>query len=147
MKKEAYTMIASLVLVGSMAVAAQSQSASHTEIRANIPFEFNVGNKTLAAGEYTIRQVNPSCDVVILEIRNARSGDNVLLRVSTTQMGTANSSTVAFKRYGTHYFFSTAKIEGLADAWQAPKSRAERGIERELAALKANRELVTIAAR
>lgn len=147
MKKQTYTIAALLVLVGSITLAAQAQSASRAEIRANIPFEFNVGDKTLAAGEYTIRQVNPSSDVVILEIRNARSGDNVLLRVGTTQMATANNSTLVLKRYGTHYFFSTAKIEGFADAWQAPKSRTERGIEGELAVLKARPELVTIAAR
>ena len=62
MKKQAYTMIALLVLVGSMAVAAQAQTSGHTKLISNIPFEFNVGNTTLPAGEYTVAQVNPASD-------------------------------------------------------------------------------------
>ena len=52
MKKQAYTMIAMIVLVGSMAVAAQAQTSGRTRMIANIPFEFSVGNQTLPAGEY-----------------------------------------------------------------------------------------------
>ena len=62
MKKQAYTMIAMIVLVGSMAVAAQAQTSGHARLIANIPFQFKVGNKTLPAGEYTVAQVNPASD-------------------------------------------------------------------------------------
>ena len=46
-------MIALLVLVGSMAVAANAQNGGRRLV-ANIPFQFNVGDKTMPAGEYTI---------------------------------------------------------------------------------------------
>src|SRR5437016_5524775 len=70
MKKQAYTMIAMIVLVGSMAVAAQAQSGSRSQLVASIPFEFNIGDKAMPAGEYTIRQVNPSSDRAVLQLRS-----------------------------------------------------------------------------
>ena len=35
------------------------------ELRANIPFEFNVGDKTMPAGEYTVTPINPSSDLAV----------------------------------------------------------------------------------
>ena len=66
MKRQAYIVMAMFVLVGSMAVAAQAQSSGHTQLIANIPFAFSVGNKTLPAGEYTVVQVNPASDHAVL---------------------------------------------------------------------------------
>ena len=43
MKKQAYTMMALLVLMGSMAMAAEAQNNSRRQLIANIPFQFNVG--------------------------------------------------------------------------------------------------------
>src|SRR5207302_2558016 len=70
MKKQAYTLIALLVLVGSMAVAARAQGGSRTQLVATIPFEFSIGDKTMPAGEYTVRQVNPSSDRAVLQLRS-----------------------------------------------------------------------------
>jgi len=49
--KKTYTLIALLGLLVTMAVAANAQIAGRSQMRANIPFEFNVGDKTLPAGE------------------------------------------------------------------------------------------------
>jgi hypothetical protein len=147
MKRTAYTIMAMVILVGSMAVAAEAQSASRTLVRANIPFEFNVGDKALPAGQYTIRQVNPSSDVVVLQLKNSTTGDNLLVRVNEMAMSAQAGSKLIFTRLGSHYFFSTVTIEGFVNAWQAPKSRAERGLERELAILNSRSERVAIAAR
>ena len=66
MKKQAYTMIAMFVLVGSMAVAAKAQTVGRAELRANVPFDFNIGKKTLPAGEYIVSQINPASDRAVL---------------------------------------------------------------------------------
>lgn len=147
MKRVAYTMIVMSILVGSMVVAAEAQSASRTELRAHVPFEFNVGDKTLPAGEYTIHQVNPSSDVVVLQLRNSTTGSNLLVRMNEISTNAQTSSKLIFTRHGSHYFFSSVTIEGFVNAWQAPKSRAERGIEGELAILNSGSERVAIAAR
>ena len=91
MKRQAYTMIAMIVLVGSMAVAAQAQTSGRTQLIANIPFEFNVGNKTLPAGEYTVRQVNPASDVAAVQIKSA-DGENSAIVHMMTVAGKAQES-------------------------------------------------------
>src|SRR5260370_39912294 len=75
MRRQAYTVIALLVLVGSMAVAAQAQTGSRTRLVANIPFEFTVGNKTLPAGEYQLRSIagNSVNAVLLMQDRDCKA--------------------------------------------------------------------------
>jgi len=78
MKKEIYAAAMMLMLIGILAVTAEAQSVNGVSIRANIPFEFSVGDKLLPAGEYRIQQVNPfrCCDAPDRERewRGARNG-------------------------------------------------------------------------
>src|SRR3984893_3627133 len=144
MKKQAYTMIAMIVLLGSMAVAAQAQSSGRTQLIANIPFDFSVGNKTLPAGEYTVAQVNPASDHAVLQLRS-RDGRAAAMVQMTSVIGKAReSSKLSFNRYGEHYFFAQAWVDGDNTGLQAPKSRAERAAEGELAGLKAKTESVAL---
>jgi len=101
----------------------------------------------LPAGEYRIQQVNPSSDVVMLQIANANGEARVMVRVQSMRARDTNRTELVFNRYGSSYFLSTLAIEGSVDAWQAPKSHTERGVGRELAALKVDGEKVAILAR
>ena len=145
--KKAYTVIALLVLLVTMAVAANAQIAGRSQLRANVPFEFNVGDKTMPAGEYSIAQVNPSSDQVILQI-NAKDGScNALVHMSWVQRKPANGSMLTFRRYGDKYYLAQAWIEGESEGLSAPKSSAERATQRELAGMKAQTETVSLRTR
>lgn len=144
MKRHAYTMIALLVLVGSMAVAAQAQSSGRTELRANIPFEFNVGDKTMAAGEYTVIQINPSSDQAVLQLRSKDGRTTVMIQMSNV-IGKANDSArLVFNRYGSESYFAEAWTSSEANGLRAPKSKAERAARQELAGLKPTFETVAL---
>ena len=147
MKKQIYAAVTLLMVIGIWAVTAEAQSVNGVSIRANIPFEFSIGDKLLPAGEYRIQQVNPSSDVAMLQIANANGEARVLVRVQSMRARDTNRTELVFNRYGSSYFLSTLAIEGSVDAWQAPKSHAERGVGRELAALKVDGEKVAILAR
>jgi len=60
--------------------------------------------------------------------------------------GNTNQTALIFNRYGGNYFLSTLAIEGATDAWQTPKSHAERAVGRELAALRIDPERVAVLA-
>jgi len=140
-------MIAMIVLVGSMAVAAKAQTSGRTRLIANIPFDFNVGNKTLPAGEYTVRQVNLVSGPAILQLRS-KDYRAVATVQMTERIGKAQeSATLIFNRYGNHYFFAQAWVGAESSGLQAPKSRAERATERELAGIKMAAESVALTAR
>ncbi len=147
MKNAAFTAIAMLVLAVSTALTAQAQTNGSIKLVANIPFDFNVGDKTMAAGEYTIQQVNPSSDRVVLQIRSMSGDAAVLVATNPVRARASEKSMLLFNRYGNHYFFSKLSIDGLEEAWQAPKSRAERGVAKELADLRPQTATVTLSRR
>ena len=145
--KKAYTLIALAVLVCSMAVAANAQNSGRKSLVANVPFQFNVGDTTLPAGEYTIAQTNPSSDCVVMQIRANDGSRSLLVQMSSVTGKTADASTLVFHRYGNKYFFAQAWIDGESEGLNAPGSRAERATRKEMAALGVKREAVALSSR
>ena len=146
MKKQAYTMIAMIVLVGSLAVAAQAQTSGRTQLVASIPFEFSVGNRTLPAGEYTVRQVNPASDHAVLQLRSRDGRASAMVQMDSVMGKAQESAKLIFNRYGNKYFFAQAWVDGENSGLQASKSRAERATGRELAGIKMATESVALTA-
>jgi len=113
--------------------------AQSIEMRAKIPFDFQVGNRILPAGEYDVRNES---DWIILK-RSDGSG------VSTAVMTNAALSPVAdrgarlqFHRYGDAYF--------LAQVWRAYHAGRDvvpSDLEKRLAKLSAPAKPVVVAAR
>jgi hypothetical protein len=146
MKKQAYTMIALLVLVGSMAVAAKAQNGGGTQLVANIPFQFSVGNQTLPAAEYSVRQINPDSDHAVLQLRSKDGRAGAMVQVDSVIGKAKESAQLTFRRYGNKYFFAQAWIDGDNTGMQALKSKAERAAENELGALRPKTETVALSA-
>lgn len=142
--KKAYTMIALMVLVGSMAVAAQAQTASRTQLVADIPFQFNVGNQTMPAGEYTVKQVNPSSDHAVLQLRAKDGSRTVMIQMNNVIGKAKEGSQLIFNHLGGEYYFAQTWISGEGTGWQASTSKAERSARTELAGMKPSTEMVAL---
>ena len=147
MKKQAYTVIAMMVLVGSMAAAAQARVSVRTEMRAYIPFEFNVGNKTLPAGDYLVGSVTEGSSMVVLKFQNLDGKDSAMLMMRTVEGKAKESATLIFNRYGNRYFLAEAWVDGENMGWQGSKSRTERAAQRELAGIEPTAEMVALRSR
>ena len=146
MKRHVYTIVALMVLVGSVAVAAQAQTGSRTQLVANIPFQFNVGDKAMPAGAYTVSQVNPSSDHAVLQLRS-KDGKSVMIQM-TNVIGKANESArLVFNRYGSDSYFAEAWIPSDGNGLQAPRSKSERAARQELAGVKPVTETVALKVR
>ena len=136
MKKQAYTLIAMVVLVGSMAVAAQAQNNGRPQLVAAIPFQFNVGNKIMPAGEYLVRSVSDDSSIVVLAIQSRDGKANAMLMMRSVQGKTPNRAKLTFNRYGNQYFFAQTWLDGDNIGLEAQRSRSERAVQRELAGIK-----------
>lgn len=68
MKKVTLSAFAMLLLVTMLAVA-PVHAQTKSQLKASIPFNFQIGNKTLPAGDYTIQCVNPDADPTALHLR------------------------------------------------------------------------------
>jgi hypothetical protein len=125
-------LIALTLFAGLMVPATQAQSIL---LKAEIPFDFVVGDKQLRSGEYNVKQIHPG----VMLIQGTRSSAMVL----TTEADSGKISDVGklvFNRYGDQYFLS--KIWTSDSGRQLPKSR----FEREVAARSAEKPDATVVA-
>ena len=147
MKKQAYTMIAMIVLVGSLAISAKAQTNGRIALIANIPFQFSIGNKSLPAGEYTVRSISDDSRNVVLRIQSRDGKTSAMLQTSTVEGKAQERAKLVFQRYGKQYFFAQAWVDAQKTGLEAPKSRAERAAEHELTANKMATASVVVTAR
>ena len=143
MKKQAYTMIAMIVLFGCLAVSARAQCGGMPAI-ANIPFQFNTGKATLPAGEYKVTCFDPNGRV--LAIRSTDGKGNALMQMVQVNHRSQDGVKLVFHRYGSRYFFVQAWAGGNTGL-ELPMTQAERSFADGLAALKGKRETITLTAR
>ena len=97
-------------------------------VRATIPFDFTVGSKTFAAGEYSVRPAAP----MVLLIQSADGHASMLVATNPGE-GTKipGNTEFTFNKYDDRYFLS--KVSADSDGWALPKS----AIEKELIAKRA----------
>ena len=147
MKKQAYTMIAMIVLVGSLAISAKAQTNGRIALIANIPFHFSIGNKSLPAGEYTVQSISDDSRNAVLRIQSRDGKTSAMLQTSTVEGKAQERAKLVFHRYGNQYFFAQAWVDGDSRGLEAQKSRAERAAEREFAEITMATKSVTVTAR
>jgi len=123
MHKYAYQVLTALTLVAWLMVPATH--AQSIMLKADIPFNFVVGDTQLQSGEYHVKQLRPG--VIQLQGKVTRSSAIVM----TTGVQTGKISDVGklvFNRYGDQYFLSRIWEPSSITGRQLPKSRLEREV-------------------
>lgn len=141
MKKEilkGFTMLMLIVALALATAVASANAQSPNRTMANIPFEFVVGDKTLPAGEYTVKAATTAGDALV--IQGVDNGESAVRLSDSTEQLKNRPARLVFHRYGHNYF--------LAEVWNGEstgraivKSRQERAIERELAGIPSKSDL------
>lgn len=133
MKRNLTWIVAIMMLVGVVAVTAEAQVFGTQRMRARIPFAFNVGAKSLPAGEYTITVLNPASDRKVLQIRSTDGRSSAVIQTNELNVDAREQATLVFNRYGDRYFFAQAQMDGDSTTLAAVKSSAERNTEQAVA--------------
>lgn len=115
-----------VVLLTVLASAAQAQTNSPQRVIANIPFQFNVGQKSLPAGKYTFTVLNPSSDRRVLQIRSLDGRTSAIILTSNVNGILTENAKLVFERYDDQYFFTKAQLAGDATNLAVVRSKAER---------------------
>ena len=123
MTKKVYSTFAMLSLFLLLAVTSvQAQSGGSLQV--NIRFDFQIGDKVLPAGDYTVRPLTRNTMLVKStdgsEIQVAMAWDAV------DPSGKANRNKLVFHRYGNQYFLSQVWMTRGGDGHELPTSKAER---------------------
>jgi len=134
MKKQAFgilTMFSLLLVLTAVSVNAQSKRSS-----INIPFSFNVGQKTLPAGEYTVEPIRKdSLNVWLVENRSGHASA-LFTTIAVWVNETREETRLVFNKYDGQYFLSQIWKSGDNSGRELQIPRVERqlakkGIQRE----------------
>jgi hypothetical protein len=150
MRKQVSTSLLALGLLVSMLTAAAPTSAkSASDLRAQVPFDFYVGDRLISAGDCRVTSVNS--DESGLRI-DGNGGRQSAITITNLKSGSANAKANArlvFHKYGDQYFL--AAVWGAEqDGRSLPESKRERMLRKERRVAQqsgAGMEIVTIEAR
>jgi hypothetical protein len=111
----------SLVLVAATLVFTSTARAQELRVRANIPFDFVVGNTVYAAGTYTIGAATPNSSALLLD------GDTrgFVIPIDCSSNQPSKSTKLVFDRMGDTYFLHQIWVEGNTIGREIPKGKAE----------------------
>jgi hypothetical protein len=105
-------------------LAASAVQAQDNGVKADIPFDFVVGNHMLPAGEYTVVNQGPVNQVILI-----RSDEGKAAILSLTQpcssLSPSAKTKLVFHTMAGRYFLYQIWTEGKSSGRQLPKSKAE----------------------
>ena len=136
--------IAIIILCAALAVNAKAQTAAPQTIRANVPFTFTVGDKTLPAGVYTVRILNPASDRKALQIRSEDGHFSAIIQTVAVKGSLADNAKLVFRRYGERHFFAKVQLAGDSTSFATTKNHTERATERALKHPASNTEIAAL---
>ena len=142
------TLLSAMLLV-TLVASAQGQSLAYN-VKANIPFDFTVGEKKLPAGEYSIGRALRSDDIALSIADVVGHTKAIRLTHAALTLHPKEKSSLVFHRYGDQYFLFQVWPAGESAGREFPVSASERA-QRQLAknsgvAQNMQCETVTIAA-
>jgi hypothetical protein len=124
-KKKLYSTFAMMSLFIALAITSV-QAETQGKLEVNIPFEFNVGSKTLPAGEYSVKRLTQNSMVVI----SADGTRSVIAQTLGSGQQGANekrgAERLVFRQYGNQYFLAQVWMARDGDGRALSKSDAER---------------------
>jgi hypothetical protein len=143
MRKQSYTMIALVGLLGYLAVSASAQCGGIPLI-AKIPFQFSTGKATLPAGEYVIKCLDPNRKQLVFQSTGGKATAIVpMIQVSGRSQQDAR---LVFHHYGHSYFFAQLWRDG-SNGLELPTTNTESAAARELADIEPKRETIALTSR
>ena len=147
MKKQIYFYFATMILVGVLGISTQAQSRNRQQLRADIPFAFSVGNKSLPAGKYRVQVVNPSSDKSVLQITSLDGRTTMMVRTVDIEGSSTSRAKLTFRHYGEQYFLAQVWMAAETTGMATPNSGAEKTLQRQLGKTAKDFDLVAVNAR
>jgi hypothetical protein len=138
--------LASIVFVVALSAGVHAQTSSTQRVVANIPFTFNVGDKTLPAGKYAITVLNPTSDRKVLQVRSMNGRSSAMILTNGVIGNLVDDAKLVFHRYNDRYFFAEAQLAGESTSLAAVWSKRERAERNAMIAARMNKNVIVITA-
>ena len=126
MKKQALAAFAIATLLITLSVGSSFAHGFGFGVRANIPFDFVIGTKTLPQGTYTVKFLETSPKVLVISGQDNNEAAFALSITVSAEDTEDNSPKLIFHRYGDQYFLSQVWSGARLAGRELPKSQQER---------------------
>lgn len=126
MKKQALAVFAMVTLLITLSGGSSYGHPFGFGVRADIPFDFVVGTKTLPKGTYTVKLLETSQNVLVIrgqDNNEAAFAGSITVSAEDTE---DNSPKLTFHRYGNRYFLSQVWSGARLAGQELRKSPQER---------------------
>lgn len=132
------TMLTVIVGIALVTAVGSANGQSALVSTAKVPFEFNVADKALPAGQYIVKAITESGNGVRI---SGEDGSAMRLTHRISSNKAPDRGKLVFHRYGQRYFLSQVWNAGEKTGLQLLKSKQERNIEGQLARTASRSEL------
>jgi len=133
MKKQTVVLLIILGLIVTMA--AGRVNAQSLNFSLDIGFEFNVGDKLLPAGRYTIRRSPLGADdVLVIQSADGRTSQQFRMKIFLSKESATENKKLIFTKYGDQRFLSqiwAISPLGKSTRYQISKSKREMELEKQ----------------
>ena len=144
------SLLALSFLVSMLAAAAPASAKSGNDVRAQVPFDFYVGDRLIAAGDCTVTSATSDDSGLRIDGNGGRQSAITMTHLAGGSINKKASPRLVFHKYGDQYFL--AAVWGDEQNGRAlPESKRERNLRKEMRVARqagaAAMETVTVAAR
>ena len=133
MTKQVLKVVAMLMLIAGLTAASAAIAngkVSTKRLVVQVPFDFNVGDQTVPAGQYDV--IIPSNGGALWILNHDGEAQRMILARSAERRGDKMIAKLVFHRYGATYFLAQAWMSGDSTGCEISKTKQERALEREL---------------
>lgn len=133
MTKKVLKIAAMLMLIAGLtaASAAIANGKATKRLVVQVPFDFNVGDQAVPAGQYDVIIPGNTGGALWVLNHNGEPQRMILAR-SAERRGGEMIAKLVFHRYGSTYFLAQAWMSGESAGCEVAKTKQERALEREL---------------
>jgi hypothetical protein len=142
MKKYLWLPLLLMAVIGSAALTTKAQSTFR--VRANVPFDFIVGSKTLPAGKIAAREMTTGSGALAISNLD-KSQHAIRIAHAVTSSKDTDRGKLVFRKYGNHYYLAQVWIPGY-NGLELNKSKSERAEREMMLSKNSTPELVTVMA-
>ena len=143
------SLLALSFLISMLAAAAPTSAKSANDLRAQVPFDFYVGDARISAGDCRVTSINADDSALRIEGNGGRQHALTVTNLKTGGINSEASPRLVFHKYGDQYFL--ASVWGSdQDGRALPESKRERMLRKERRVAQqsgAAMEIVTVEAR
>ena len=139
MTKQVLKVVAMLMLIAGLTAASAAIAngkVSTKRLVVQVPFDFNVGDQTVPAGQYDV--IIPSNGGALWILNHDGEAQRMILVRSAERRGDKMIAKLVFHRYGATYFLTQAWMSGDSTGCELSKTKQERALERELGKIAAS---------